>query len=384
MRAAPAVTFLFASALSASAQTPQPRDGEGVRVVANPSRLKAPVVFALGDKPTFHFGGLQPDPADELDARNGYVTARVLSDTRVVIADKTRVLIFDRAGKRVGSFGRSGQGPGESNQVYDICIARGDTILVGQSRSLPVSRFSSEGKFISAIPIAGQGYSERAFCFADGSIRTMRMSEGAMDAPQKFEFFHVRTDGSTSLIARAEFPVWDPLIVVPYDAVAWGDRLYVMSGASFDILSYAPDGTLRSIIRTDDPLVPISAAERSKLPLTAFRRGATEAEKEASRQRDIARSKTKHWPTMARLLFDATGRMWVQDWRPANERDSTQTWTAFDGDGRLIGKLAIPPKERSAGRLVIAFGRDEVFFRTNDEDGAVHVTAYPILPIKGR
>lgn len=366
----------------ATAQAPRIRDSVGVRIVENPSRLKAPIVFQLGDKPTFHFGGLQTDPADELDARNGYVRTAILSDGRILLADKTRLLMFDRAGKRVASMGRVGQGPGEFTQITDICIARGDTILAGQGRGKPVAIFSKDGKFVSAIPVAEHGYTERPFCFEDGSVFVLKQVAGSYTEATTFEYSRVTPGGAVNRLTRVDYPAFDPLINTPSSILASGDQLYVAMGTTFDIPTYGMDGRLRSIIRTNDPLVKITEAERAKQPVAAFRMGSTEAQKEEQRQRALQRSKTVHWPTFATLTFDASGRMWVQDWRPGGQRDSAMLWTAFDREGRLIGKLSIQAKVGATYRQVVGFGRDEVFLRTSDDDGAAHVTAYPILSIK--
>jgi hypothetical protein len=42
----------------------------------------------------------------------------------------------------------------------------------------------------------------------------------------------------------------------------------------------------------------------------------------------------------------------------------------------------IPGGPREARRFVVSFGRDEVFIRHLDDEGAVHYTAYPILPVR--
>src|SRR6185503_18847722 len=97
----------------ATAQTPRSRDGEGVRIVENGSRLTAPIAFRLGDRPSFDVGGLQQDPADEFDTHNYYLHGVRLSDGRVAVLDKSRVHFFDATGKRLKIVGRAGEGPGE-------------------------------------------------------------------------------------------------------------------------------------------------------------------------------------------------------------------------------------------------------------------------------
>src|SRR3954469_393981 len=129
-----AVGLLFSFAALAAAQTPRARDGAGVRIVDNPSRLKAPTAFRLGDKPVFDAGGLEGDPDVEISSRQGYPLAIRLANGNVAITDRARVQTFSAAGKRLRISGREGRGPGEFTAVTHLCRARGDTVLASDGK----------------------------------------------------------------------------------------------------------------------------------------------------------------------------------------------------------------------------------------------------------
>jgi hypothetical protein len=370
-----------AAASIATAQAPRVRDSAGVRIVENGRRLTAPAVFQLADKPSFDVGGLQQDPADEFDTHNYYLQAVRLSDGRVVVIDKSRVHFFDATGKRLRIVGRSGEGPGEYMQATDICITRGDTILVGQTRRA-VTKLTEAGDFVTMMAIAPNTYTEGQFCFDDGSFATLHRGAGAPAGPRKQQFDRVTADGVITPLAEWELTPFDMLVTVEDRKAVHGDRLYLAKGQSFEIGVYSRDGRMVSAIRTSDGLVPIPAAEKAKMP-APYRMGSSPAEIEVQRQKAIAGSTTKYWPTFGPIIMGSDGRLWVADWDSGRDPLKPTFWTAFDSTGRLLGRLAIPgwpSKERR--QRVVAFGKNEVFLNRADDDGALHITAYPILPVR--
>jgi hypothetical protein len=174
---------------------------------------------------------------------------------------------------------------------------------------------------------------------------------------------------------RLTAPIVNPI-------VAARNRIYFANGDAFEIRVFTSDGKLAEIIRTSDALARITDADMAKLPLIAIRAGATSAEIEEARRAAIAKSPTKFWPTVGLMRSDLTGRIWIQEWQSNPDPLKPRAWAAFDSTGRLLGRLMIPGGPREARRFVVSFGRDEVFIRHLDDEGAVHYTAYPILPVR--
>jgi hypothetical protein len=373
---------LGALASIATAQTPGTRDSEGPRIIDNGPRLTAPIAFQLGPKPSFDVGGLQQDPADEFDTRNAYLRGVRLSDGSVVVIDKSRVLFFDAAGKRRRVVGRAGDGPGEYVQATDICVTRGDTILIGQTRR-PVTKLTKTGDFVTTIPLVPNTYPEGQFCFDDGSFATLHRMAGAPAGARQQQFDRVSPSGAVTPLAQWELTPFDMLILAEDHKAVHGDRLYLATAQTFDIQVYDRDGKFISVIRTNDPLVPISRAEKEKLPVGAFRAGSTPAEIEAQRQKSINASATKYWPTNANIVIGADGRIWVAEWQPGFDPLRATPWAAFDSTGRLLGRLEIPGwPSRERRQQVVGFGKNEVFMNRLDEDGAFHFTIYPLVPAR--
>jgi hypothetical protein len=86
---------------TATAQEARSRDSAGVRIIENPARKDAPVRFRLGDKPLFEVGGIESNPDEEFDHKQGYLRGVRLSDGGLAVMDVSRVHYFDENGKRV-------------------------------------------------------------------------------------------------------------------------------------------------------------------------------------------------------------------------------------------------------------------------------------------
>jgi hypothetical protein len=364
-----------------TAQAPRVRDSAGVRIVENGPRFTAPIAFELGPKPTFDVGGLKNDPVEEFISRNYYLKAARLSNGNVVIIDKTRVHFYDPSGKRIKTVGREGQGPGEYMQAADVCVTRGDTVLIGQERR-PVTRLSKDGELAGTIVPLGSSYAEGQFCFDDGTFVTLQHVGGFQEGETPIRMSRMSFAAPLNTIAEVRYPPYDMLISADNGKAARGSHLYSALSNTFDILAFDKTGKLDLIIRTADPLVPISDEEKAKMAPSATRMGASPAEIEEARRAAIAKSKTKFWPTHGRFMVDNAGRIWIEQdlrWDPMKPN----IWAAFDSTGRILGRLVIPASpSRELRSELMGFGKDEVIFKRYDDDGAMHLTIYPILPIR--
>ncbi len=55
----------------------------------------------------------------------------------------------------------------------------------------------------------------------------------------------------------------------------------------------------------------------------------------------------------------------------------------FDASGRMLGKLSFPATLKSADPRIVDFTSGGVLVRREDDDGAAHLTTYPLVPVKG-
>lgn len=87
-----------------------------------------------------------------------------------------------------------------------------------------------------------------------------------------------------------------------------------------------------------------------------------------------------HWPTYREMYVDQTGQLWMQDY--TKKYPTPDGWTLFDAKGVLVGRLVIPALSAGQRPLqVITFGTNEILVRRADDDGAAHLTVYPIVRV---
>lgn len=369
-----AASAILLDAQAVSAQTAGVCDSVGIRIVENSSRLKAPVAFTLGAKPNVDMGGLEDDPDRELSPRNGYPRAIRLTDGRVVIADVARVQFFDKDGKRLRLTGRKGGGPGEFGSVAALCRTRGDTVLASSGVPSRVTVLSQTGEYLSVTTPPAGHFSEREFCLNDGTFLAVQMMPTERGSDGILRLNHVNRAGAVMhMIAEVNTGVFDMAVRRESQYITWGQNVAFGNAIDYEVRVFSANGKLLTIIRTDDKLEPISRSELEKLPPTGARANATAAERADDARRIAASSHTKTWPPYDKLMTDFTGRLWIQDWKPSQTALEPIGWTAFDVNGKLIGRLIIPaPESKEKRQVVVSFGKDEVFIRRLDDDGAAH------------
>jgi DNA-binding beta-propeller fold protein YncE len=70
------------------------------------------------------------------------------------------VYVYDLDGKRLGSIGRRGEGPGEFNYPTHVAVDREGLLYVADTLNFRVQIFSPEGVFLSSFGRAGDSYME--------------------------------------------------------------------------------------------------------------------------------------------------------------------------------------------------------------------------------
>jgi DNA-binding beta-propeller fold protein YncE len=101
------------------------------------------LVGELGEGQLVRPTGLALDPAQQ----------------RLYVVDTVacRVVVFDRAGHEIGSFGRRGVGPGEFNSPTFVTVAPDGTVGVSDSLNFRVQRFRPDGTLIASFGLPGDG-----------------------------------------------------------------------------------------------------------------------------------------------------------------------------------------------------------------------------------
>jgi hypothetical protein len=163
---------------------------------------------------------------------------------------------------------------------------------------------------------------------------------------------------SPSYVAGSRYP----------EIQVWGQRVYIGDGATSEIRVMRPDGRLTHIIRSADVPRRITPEDVERVL-----RGA------APVYRTEWRPDT--YPTYMGFRVDPDGRLWVQDYTFPLLPDRVG-WTAFDVNGRLMGRLEVPRRMGDRSASVTGLGSNEVLVWETDSDGFVHLVFYPLVMLK--
>ncbi|MEP6833892.1 MAG: hypothetical protein ABJB74_10875 [Gemmatimonas sp.] len=383
---APALFAAFAFAVlssSAPAQTPRVRDSVGIRIVENSSRTKASIAFTLGATPNVDIGGLEDDPDKEFLRNSSIPQLTRLSDGRVAVADKNRIQFFDNLGKRLRIAGRSGGGPGEFQGIAGLCRIHGDTVLASDFQNRRFSVLDQKGEYRSLTTFPVGNFSDSQFCLNDGTIMALQYLPRNAQGESGFRINHLNRAGAImNEIAVIKNPPADPVVNPKSSFVTGSENVYYGNGAEQEFRVFSAQGKLVSIVRTADKLEPITRNDLEDMSSGAGRAGSKTAGSSAGGGSPAPVSHAKTLPTYDRILIDMSERVWMQDFEP-DIKTQAEGWTAFDRTGKLLGRIVIPVGATKEKRqTVVHFGKDEVFVKRPDDDGATHYTAYPILSKK--
>jgi len=88
---------------------------------------------------------------------HGANDAAILSDGSVAIANQQsgEIFLFDAAGQFIRAIGRTGSGPGEFQDLTNVIVLEGDTIVAFDSRNRTVSYFTRTGDFVKGYRVEG-------------------------------------------------------------------------------------------------------------------------------------------------------------------------------------------------------------------------------------
>jgi hypothetical protein len=376
-----AVLSPFATA-NAATQEARTRDSSGVQIIENSALRDAPVRFGLGDKPLLEVGGVESNPDEEFDHRQGWLAAARLSNGGLAVIDLSRVHYFDAKGKRIRIVGRKGQGPEEFQTLTTICRTRGDTLVLNDLSNRRLSILDENGRIVRTILHGDNGDASVRSCFDDGSFILQRR----LGAPRNWEMrvSRLRLDGSiVNMVGTLNVTGFDLVTQTPLRILASGNAVYHANPYASEIRVHDVLGRLRRIIRTAD------RGERITESLADERLGwtipnVTAAEREAMmNQRRATPRIAQTWPVFYNVEIGPDGTIWVQDYDP-KAFAPPDAWTAIDSTGRIVGRLIFPPRTGGRRPEVQGFGRDYVIVKRFDEDRAQSIAVFPLLRVDGR
>ncbi len=366
-----ALMFSVSAASVSSAQATQPviRDSSGVRIVEHATLKVARAPFAISETPRLSFGGLSANPSQEFTGGDARLMQR-FSDDRILIEDKDHVKVYNAQGQFVRAIGRSGQGPGEFIQITTVCVVQRDTILVFE-RPNDVNVFDGAGNHRSTHTF-GTGQIPDTPCFSDGSFlrTTLAIANPASRLPPD----RARTEDAVRLLLlhRRDGSILDTIAVFPELvnprvartlSVTVRDSLIYINHGEPGFRVYTKQGRLVSIVRSRDPLEPVTAQ--------------TPGSAASARAGQPVSTAPQTIPAFIRVHVDNGGRVWLTR-HPYNAQVTGMT--VFSSSGDLIGNVAPLKLATETSSIVLTgfFGDDAVLLWRDVANGAFHVSSHPV------
>ena len=370
------------------------RDSAGVIIVENTGSAAADDGgWRVAAEPSLSIGAVEGDSSYQFFGISGaHRTAE--GEFVVVNAGSRNVRVYDAQGVFRHSFGQRGGGPEE----FEMPVLAGvldDTLIVVDARHHRLSMVHPEAGIIRVARVVDEvgGYLNPSGAFANGQVvfggamdmgrtqieqglnraHTFYRScdpDGALAADFGHRMgadFHVKQPGTRGIVGR---PQLVPFGRVPLATVS-PEQFYFGSGDTWEIGAYDPSGSLIRLIRWDREPVPITEEHANQYIEDMV--GNFPDGEQASMMRQLLSEipVPDAFPPYAGLMADVLGYLWVADYNPPG--DDNSTWTIFDPDGVLAGGVMVPQ-----GFYMLEIGEDYLLGVYRDELGVEYLHRYAL------
>lgn len=327
-----------------------------------------------------------------------------LGDGRIVVQDNGtfRLVIFDSTGRRLGTIGRQGRGPGEFEGMWGTYRCRGDTLIVDQGRAIGV--FAFDGAFVGRYPLTGPaGSTARGIEGVSHDCASVLLEDREASEPQAGVFaesavlwWWKRHEARWDTVHRFPGPELSRITVLgravgaglPFGRrpvwTAFDDRVYFGAGDRPEVQVFGPTGRLERVIRWHAELALVTGDDRSAYE-DRRRRYLERHPEEAIVYRPLADYPVpRHKPLFVRALVDELGRLWVLQYpfaagglphvaldEPTSE---SERWWLFGHDDTWYGTVTMPP-----GFTLQRAQRDRLYGVYVDTSAAEHVRVHRLI-----
>ena len=364
--------------------------------------------WRVGPEPLLVIGG-SDDPAQALYQVVGLDR---LSIGEIVVGDggSQEIRLYSPEGALLRVFGGQGEGPGEFTTLSAVHVLDGDTIVGVNQVPLRVSRFTvgaghlgdvllghdRHPPWIDPYPLGALG-NDRLLVWGYPEYMDPRFQNGIHHEPLNWGLLHL---GDGQVAAGGVFPGEQValermerglrLLPMPFsrtgDAAAAGESVLVTPNDLFRILKYRLDGSLEADWRYLVPPRPVPASAAAEWVIWRVGGEAARSDPrvdEAARRLE-ALPAPDQFPPVAGLEVDVLGHAWVREfqWPP----EGPVSFVVFDPEGRVLGRVAVPPGLDAAGGATskpALIGRDFLLGVWRNELDVEEVRLYPLVRGQG-
>lgn len=335
------------------------RDSSGVRLVEHSAPQAAGVQeWQVPDEPVLVLGSAEGEQETQFFR---IASARRASDGAIVVANTgtNEVRVFSPEGAVLGTFGRSGDGPGEFQALAGAWPLPDGSILTFDRRSGRLQVFTRGGDLVRTISLAGPDGSESLEgVLGDGSLVTFRTRSSApgMQRHSRTKVLLHRspsgelldTIGSTEWLQILPRQVREGVVALitplfsPVGQVGVGDDRIVLSDAQQPAVRVlGPSGRVVQIIRWLDQDRAVRPAHRRAFREERLGMAETEEQRVYVRK-DLEGSEwAERFPALDGLLPGPDGGFWVKAYPRPGEGGSARWWV-FNRHGILEREVHVP------------------------------------------
>ena len=314
--------------------------------------------------PDIVLGGLQRDPSDEFNHRNGLLSGVGLSAGGFAVADGAKLRLFDGRGRQRAVVGKQGRGPGEVDLFASLCRTRGDTVVAFDTGLRRISVVSPSGQLVRQIPVALIGRLPATGCFDNGTFLLYTLTRRSAGGPV-VSVAQMRLADSTP-VRRSQLGV--AIASDRADVLASGQEIIVADPQSGVIHFLDEQGTLLRALRLRERAESMSPSDASRLTGAPMR-----GSPPAGRRQLPGDGPPATWPFFAKVLVDnGTGTIWLQDAVRGDFRAPT-SWVGIRRDGVVLSRLIVAASAEAYMGMpptVVQFARSGVWLLRRDADGA--------------
>ncbi|MFC1628012.1 6-bladed beta-propeller [Gemmatimonadota bacterium] len=336
----------------ADAQEPQVRIVDGVREIVY-SVSESPVIDPYEVELNLIFGTDQSEDTYFFTLP----TPEVLTDDGilyVVDARQTKLHWFGPDGTHLGMFGTKGDGPGEFPMALQDCIVDGERIYINDPFALRMNIFTLTGEYIESIPYSSTTVSSpyitlygpvdnRQYLIArpqqrremnEAQFRIVRHNEQleAIDTP-----VDIVTTIETVQLGRSDVNVPIFTNTLPDCALEIDLPIAWSYGQEFRIDFLDPVDLSRWAVTIPHEALPVTRALREDAIQGYARYNSEEAARRNLRFADYL----PHISFLGRG-WDASGRLWVQEYRDRTIENSPFRFYVFSKDGNWLFRQDLP------------------------------------------
>lgn len=309
-----------------------------------------------------------------------------LGDNRLLVADAGArlVLVFDSLGRRLGTLGREGSGPGEYRTPESLALI-GETIVVRDPGNARLDLFSTTGAWVGSValpPISGPQirlYRVPGREFYTVGVQTRDTTMAALT------FIRYDVTGPRDTLLRRKRPATGDGVVmcrgsdkgIHFFATPWRSRYVEVPGphntilsantGNFDVVQRGVGLTVVHFVGSSEPTF-ITDAEWDSAT-TAFRDYLSKDSRAQCNTQTLERP--AHKPAIRSFFWSDDGSLWVERYTTTG-----RSYDVFDDRGKLVATAAAPEHidevepHVSNGRLVVV---------AESPDGAHLVRAFEVV-----